>query len=460
MTDLFSKILSDALKWCEPTDSESKKVKTIADQTMALITKYNSPKIVGIVFGGSFAKGTWLKNDADIDIFVKLHASINYREFEEFGKQIGLESLRKYKPTIRYSSHPYVEAFIRGIRVNVVPCYDVEKGKWQSAADRSPFHTQYIKENLDEQKRKQVRLLKKFLKGIGVYGAEIATSGFSGYVSEVLILKFGSLKSVLERISTMRGGWGQEKELISIENADLDIVSSFNSDLIIVDPIDPRRNLGAAISRESIGRFVLAARAFVQRPSLEFFIGVKSNTNELKYTYKQLKPNLLVIEFSYSKRSPDVIWGQLKKSLTGLSKQLKVGDFRVIKAACSTDEKKLGVFVFLLESLELWPYRERVGPEVFRRSAATSFISKNSKEALFMWVDNEMRIRSLVRRKEISAKRYLNLKLSELSESSGVTMGLRSDIRKSLHIYTGKERRIKGITIDAVNKIISKDLII
>src|SRR5919197_1208748 len=291
MTDLLTKTLSDALKWCEPTDSESKKVKTIADQTMALITKYNSPKIVGIVFGGSFAKGTWLKNDADIDIFVKLHASINYREFEEFGKQIGLESLRKYKPTIRYSSHPYVEAFIRGIRVNVVPCYDVEKGKWQSAADRSPFHTQYIKDNLDEEKRKQVRLLKKFLKGIGLYGAEIATSGFSGYVTEVLILKFGSFKSVLERISNIKGGSGGEKEVISIETVDQDIVRTFNSHLIIIDPVDPRRNLGAAISTESIGSFVLAARAFLQRPSLDFFIGSKRDTRDLTYTYRQLYPN-------------------------------------------------------------------------------------------------------------------------------------------------------------------------
>jgi tRNA nucleotidyltransferase (CCA-adding enzyme) len=459
MTDILAKILSDAIQWCEPSYSESKKVKTIADQAKALVSRYSSPKIVGIVFGGSFAKETWLKDDTDIDIFVKIDVSTSYQKFEELGKQIGLKSLRKYKPTLLYSNHPYVEAFIRGIRVNVVPCYDVEKGKWQSAADRSPFHTQYIKDNLDEEKRKQVRLLKKFLKGIGLYGAEIATSGFSGYVTEVLILKFGSFKSVLERISNIKGGSGGEKEVISIETVDQDIVRTFNSHLIIIDPVDPRRNLGAAISTESIGSFVLAARAFLQRPSLDFFIGLKRDTKDLKYTYKQLYPNLLVIEFSYSKRSPDVIWGQLKKSLNALSKQLKLGDFRVIRAACSTDEKKLGVLVFLLESLELWPYRERVGPELFRRNAASSFISKNRKQAVFMWIDDEMRIRCLVKRKEVFAKCYLSLKLSEHMESSGITPGLKRDIRQSLQIYTGKERRIKGITIDAVNKIIAKDLV-
>jgi tRNA nucleotidyltransferase (CCA-adding enzyme) len=461
MSDILSKTLSKVIQWCEPSSSEIKKVNTIAENTKALISRYNSPKIEGIVFGGSFAKGTWLKDDADIDIFVKIAASTSYQEFEELGKQIGFESLRKYKPRIRYSSHPYVEAFVRRIRVNVVPCYNVEKGKWKSAADRSPFHTQYIKDNLDEDKKKQVRLLKKFLKGIGVYGAEIATSGFSGYVTEVLILKFGSFKSVLETISNMKGVWGQEKkEVISIEKVDQDIIRTFNSHLIIVDPIDARRNLGAAISAESIGRFVLGARAFLERPSLYFFMKSKTNRKEVKYLYKRLYPNLLVIEFSYSKRSPDVIWGQLKKSLNALSKQLKIADFKVIRTACSTDEKNLAAFVFLLESLELWPYRERIGPEVFRRNATTSFISKNRKETVFMWIDDEMKIRILVKRKETFAKNYLNLMLSEDIESSGVTLGLKSDIRQSVQIYTGAQRRIKGIAKDAVDKIFAKDLIV
>jgi tRNA nucleotidyltransferase (CCA-adding enzyme) len=461
MSDILDKILYQVIQWWEPSPSETKKLKTIAEQTKALLSKYNSPKIVGIVFGGSFAKGTWLKDNADIDIFVKIAASTTFEEFEELAKQVGFESLRKYKPSVRYSSHPYVEAFVRGIRVNVVPCYDVEIGKWKSAADRSPFHTQYIKDNLDDEKKNQVRLLKKFLKGIRVYGAEIATSGFSGYVTEVLILKFGSFKSVLEAISNIKAGLGQKKkEVISIQRVDQDIIKTFNSHIIIVDPVDPRRNLGAAISAESIGRFVLAARTFLERPSLDFFIESKRNNKDIKYSYKRLYPNLLVIEFTYSKRSPDVIWGQLKRSLNALSKQLKLADFRVIRAACSTDEKELAVFVFLLESLELWPYRERIGPEVFSRNATTSFISKNRNESLFMWVDEEMKIRSLIKRKETFAKRYLNSMLSENIDISGVTMGLKTDIRQSLQIYTGEEQKIKGITRDAVNKIIAKDLIL
>src|SRR6185503_494851 len=114
---------------------------------------------------------------------------------------------------LRYSDHPYVEAIVRGVRVNVVPCYDVEQGKWQSAADRSPFHTEYVIKNMDGEKRDQVRLLKKFFKSAGIYGAEISTGGFSGYVSEVLVLKYGSLENVLHAAADMK-----ERQVIAIND--------------------------------------------------------------------------------------------------------------------------------------------------------------------------------------------------------------------------------------------------
>jgi hypothetical protein len=94
------------------------------------------------------------------------------------------------------------------------------------------------------------------------------------------------------------------------------------------------------------------------------------------------------------------------------------------------------------------------------RNAANNFISKNRKESIFMWIDDEMRIRNLVKRKEISAKHYISSMLKEDIGISGITTGLIKDIGQSFQIYTGDERKIKGITRDAINKIIAKDLII
>ena len=95
--------------------------------------------------------------------------------------------MKSFKPYVRYSEHPYVEATIKGTKVNVVPCYDVKEGQWQSAADRSPFHTKFMLESLTGVMKNEVRLLKKFLSCNKIYGSEIARQGFSGYVAEVLI---------------------------------------------------------------------------------------------------------------------------------------------------------------------------------------------------------------------------------------------------------------------------------
>ena len=259
MTDtIIQGVLEKALALCNPTAAEEKKITAVAEEAKRLVEHSRTPEVRDVIFGGSFAKGTWLRGDADIDIFVKIDPSVSEERFEKLGVEIGSNALKKYGPKLRYSDHPYVEAIVRGTRINIVPCYDVQKGQWKSAADRSPFHTQYITETLDAARKEQVRLLKKFLKSAGIYGAEISTGGFSGYVSEVLIAKYGLLKDALAAAAEFK-----QEQVISVGDYDKDVAKGFSSPLVIIDPIDPRRNLGTAVSPESAGRLTLAARAFL-----------------------------------------------------------------------------------------------------------------------------------------------------------------------------------------------------
>jgi tRNA nucleotidyltransferase (CCA-adding enzyme) len=459
LTDING-VTSQALQLCQPSPKDVQRLTEIADEAMKLVRQYSSPMITDVVFGGSFAKGTWLKREdahdknrtseecADIDIFIKIDVSLQYEEFDELAKKIGKQSLSEYNPRLRYSSHPYVEAYVKGTRVNVVPCYDVEKGKWKSAADRSPFHTEYIKANLDDEKKNQVRLLKKFFKSIGVYGSEIATSGFSGYVTEILILKYGSLESVLKSISNIR----KDKNVIAIGKFDEDILKLFESQLVIIDPIDSRRNLGTAISAENVGKAVLAARAFLEKPSLDFFREKKE-----KYeSSKKLYPNLLIVEFIYRQRSPDIIWGQIKRSVSAISKQLRTANFTVIRSIGDIDGKGHAVLVFLLETITLPQYMARTGPHIFRRKDTAEFISENNKRSLLLWVNNEMRVESLVERKTINAKEYVEFILTK-KKDTGITKGLTEDIQKTLQIYTGDEKEIHGLVKNAIYKLIRTD---
>lgn len=438
-------ILQKALQYCEPSLAEVKRISGIANEARDLVSSYRSSKIIEVTFGGSFAKGTWLKGDTDIDIFVRIDESVDNEEFERLGKQIGTESLKRYRPYLRYSDHPYVEAFIKGIRINVVPCYNVKVGNWKSAADRSPFHTEYVKHNLNNEMIRHVRLLKRMLKSINVYGAEIARNGFSGYAIEVLILKYGSLPSLLQVISDIK----KEGNVFSINSVDEDVIKTFASPLVIIDPIDPRRNLGAAISTESVGKFVLVARRFLQKPSLNYFI----KRERYARPYEEIYPNLLVIEFGHTSRSPDIIWGQLKRSLDALSKQLELAGFIVIRSTCITDEKRSAAFIFLLESIFLSLYIEKIGPEVFRKKETANFISKNRKISNLIWINRQMRVSTLVKRNLINAKDFIKMLVSKKIENTGISSGLKEDIQQTLCVYTANEFRLKGIIKEAINEL-------
>lgn len=445
----LNSVLLKALELSKPTQREVKKISSVAKEVKESIIKHApSTKIKDVVLGGSYAKGTWLKGDVDIDIFVKMNSSMNEEEFELLGKQIGLESLKQYQPYLRYSDHPYVEAIVQGIRVNIVPCYDVEKWKWISAADRSPFHTEYVTKKLDEEKRDQVRLLKKFLKSLGIYGAEIAKNGFSGYVTEVLILKYGSFQSTLEALSHIQEG----KIIVSMDPIDEETIKKiFKHSVIILDPIDPKRNLGTAISVENFGKFVLAARTFLKEPSIEFF--VRQERGGTANDFSEMYSNILVVSFNYRERSPDVIWGQLKKSMNAISKQLTLGGFNVIRSTCTTDEKTEAAFIFLLESTTLPLYMVKTGPKVSRKHDSSKFISKNNNIARLMWINNEMRITTLIARKATNAKEYVRFLLNERIDSIGITKGLVSDLGNKTQIYTANETKFTHLVKKAINEL-------
>jgi len=445
-------ILKRALKLVEPDKKEIDAVDRIAKNSLELVKKAASKfdGIVDVTFGGSYEKGTWLRSDVDVDIFVKIRPDVSESEFERIGRELGFQALRSYKPYLRYSQHPYVEAVVNGIRVNVVPCYDVEKGKWISAADRSPYHTKFIKSTFDDEKRRQARLLKKFMKTVGVYGAEIAKNGFSGYVCEVLILKYGSFMNVLKAATEF-----SEKEVISIEKENEDIVSTFNSALIILDPVDQKRNLGTAISHESVGRMILVSRRFIKKPELRYF----ASNAMAKKTIQKFNDNIVVIKFRHKKRSQDIIWGQLKSSMKAIAKQLGINGFKVIRSACATDQGENSVFAFMVESMSLPKLIVKQGPKVFNHSDSIKFLEKNLDKGNLLWVGNDARILALVNNKFTDATVFLKLLLTKSISTSGVAQGLMSDLKRGVDIYTGSRLgRIKESFIrEAIADLVATD---
>jgi len=255
-------ILTSAKKEATPPKKLQEKKQRIAKKVCDLVNQCieKHVQVVGFELGGSYAKGTWLPEKADIDIFVKFNKKTSEKDFRSIGTKVGFQSLKKYKPYTRYAEHPFVEAIVDGTRVNIVPCYDVNKGEWQSATDRSIYHTKFMSQKLSNSLKGEVRILKKFFFHIDVYGAEIAKEGFSGYVSEVLISYFGSFEKTIKKISEMKEGQVIGKTM-----------KKFDSPIVLIDPVDYNRNLGTAISMDNLGKFVLASRVFLKNPSKKFF---------------------------------------------------------------------------------------------------------------------------------------------------------------------------------------------
>ncbi len=442
----IGEVLREAYMLVEPSSEDRRHVDRIASMCLSNVRRVASryDEVNDVMLVGSYAKDTWLKDSIDIDIFVKIKPSVDDARFESIGKSIGFEALHGYNPYLRYSQHPYVEAIVEGIRVNVVPCYDVALGKWRSAADRSPYHTLYMLQRLDDAKRRDVRLLKRFMKVVGVYGAEIAVQGFSGYVCEVLILAYGSFINTLEHAAIWKEG-----EVISVDGK-AEGKRDGSSALIIIDPIDRSRNLGSAISYECVGRFILASRNFLARPSLEYF----NYNSESRLDPSPYAKNILVAEFSYRKRSDDIIWGQLKSSMNAIVKQLSINNFNVIRARCYINNDKAYI-ALLLDSLNIPSISVKIGPSVFDVSNANRFIAKNKGSLL--WLDNKGRINALTYRKFSNAKDLLAYILKEGLPYSGISKGIMEDLKQGFDIYTLDENPSILNMVNMVSELIVSD---
>src|SRR5260370_7588286 len=103
----------------------------------------------------------------------------------------------------------------------------------------------------------EARLMKRFLKGIRSYGAEIRVGGFSGMLVETLILHYQSFLQVLDRASKWRPVIFLELEKPS--GSQDSIAREFGSTLVLVDPVDPNRNLAPAVSTDNLCGFVPAS---------------------------------------------------------------------------------------------------------------------------------------------------------------------------------------------------------
>ncbi|MFX1519895.1 MAG: CCA tRNA nucleotidyltransferase [Promethearchaeota archaeon] len=409
-------VLQDALHKLKPTKSERDdiqlQIEKIIDLLVTGLKKAYSDFEVQVE--GSIAKDTWLSNNKEIDIFILLPPET----FREHLQDVltAVKHIISVPWVERYAEHPFLEFSINEYKVEVVPCFKVPNSKQlKSAVDRTPFHTQYIKTHLSPQMRDDVRLLKGFTKGIGVYGAELEIGGFSGYLCELLIVAYSSFLNLLQKA----GSW-KHSFVIDIENHYknvLELRKLFDAPLIVVDPVDSSRNVASALTFKNFSIFVAAASEFLRAPHHHFFFPPSTPRFSIKEILARMnsrETHLIFLEFPVPSVVSDILWGQLYKSLSALRILLEQNDFSVFRSDIWTDEQTLVVMILELEHKSIPSVAKRSGPPVTLPQQATKFTNKyiENKEVFSgPWIDENGKWTVEIKRNFTKAEELLTKKL-------------------------------------------------
>jgi tRNA nucleotidyltransferase (CCA-adding enzyme) len=431
------------LKKITPTSDEYDKVRAVSEKIEQKISEACQQQNVNAIIRveGSIAKDTWLKENPDIDIFIRLtDCCIPREKLGEVGLKIARTVAKEAtEVTERFAEHPYLEIVIDELRVDIVPCYNAKIGEWQSATDRTPFHTDYIKQHLTSKMRGEVRLLKQFMQGIGVYGAEIKIGGFSGYLCELLILTYNSFIQTVQAfanynkrviIDLEQHFWGKKEE---------ELAELFSDPLVIVDPVDKARNVASAVQIDKLYNFIGATRAFIQNPNESFFFTPKQiafTTEKIKQKLDNYNASILfIVTNSDIQTVPDVLWGQLYKSKRSLHKLLELNDHKVLRDAVWSNEKNMHVFIFELEQQNIAATKKHYGPPLERVNECTNFLAKytkNSQVTAGPYIEGNKWVVEILR-KNTNAVILLKEKLSDSknNECGGRNVGISEFIAKA-----------------------------
>jgi tRNA nucleotidyltransferase (CCA-adding enzyme) len=389
---------------------------------------------------GSIAHGTWLSGERDIDVFLILEKKYDKNVFPSV-----LELVKDYigdEWTEAYAEHPYLKAKMKGFNVEFIPSFRLEPNNdLKSSTDRTPLHTDYIKENISPEEQDQTRLLKKFMKGIGVYGAEVKVRGFSGYLCELLVLFHGSFLETLKGASEWKKG-----HVIDLKGeSDPDsIKKKFGEPLIVLDPVDSKRNVASAVSEESMWNLTAASRAFIGNPSESFFEEQKARVS-VQDVLSRIQRHDLNLMFTVIEDPepdvPDVLWGQLYRTEKILVRNLNKKGFKVTRSRVWSNEDSKHILVIELENPNLPAVQVHDGPPVERVEDSKNFLEThlaNSYTLTGPWIKGE-RWQVGIKRKDTKAPEYVRSMLENGGRKTGISNRLAGKIQRSNTVLMNKE---------------------
>src|SRR3989344_8138225 len=203
-------ILKEVLLEIKPSKEKEKEVNAKINLFLNNLNK----GLVGAkaVLGGSGAKGTWLSNIHDADIF----AQFDYNKFKDKSDEISdiLEKhlKKKFKNIERlHGSRDYYQIKYGEFTFEIIPVLKITKASQaMNITDVSLLHADWVRKH--KKYADDIRLMKQFCKAQKVYGAESYIKGFSGYICEILVIYYKGFMNAIRAAAK----WN-EREIIDAE---------------------------------------------------------------------------------------------------------------------------------------------------------------------------------------------------------------------------------------------------
>ncbi len=357
----------------KPDKEQEKVMKNLAKKILTQI----KVKDAKVTLGGSFAKGTWLKDSHDLDIYVQF----NYNKYKDkdISKILG-RNLKRFNPKKVHGSRDYYQIESQGKTIEIIPILKISKPEQAlNITDISPLHVKWVKKH--KRLNDEIRLAKAFCQAQGIYGAESYIKGLSGYAIEILTIHYGSFKKMLRAVNKWKERTIIDPEKYYKKNQVLQKLNKSKTQcpLIVIDPVQRSRNATVVFNKKNYEKFKKIAQAFLDKPSIEFFIRKKTKIADLK---KVAKGNqLFLIEGIPLKGKKDVIGAKLLKIYEFLNKQLAINDFNVIASGWIWDKK--AIFWFILPKKKLSLMKNHFGPPKISKTRLANFRKKWSNKRIY-----------------------------------------------------------------------------
>ena len=373
------------LKDIKPTDEEKRHIEDVSSRVINFLQDACDEREVDakVTLVGSVSKNTALKGKSDIDIFIAFPLDTDKAKLKEIGLDLAHACCDEFgsEAEHHFASHPYVTTHIEGCEVDIVPCYAINDGsQLKSAVDRTILHTRYVKQRLSKSQEDEVLLLKRFMAMTGTYGSEFKVGGFAGYLCELLIIHYGDFESTLKAAINWK-----YHEVIDLEG--FATSGKFKEPLIVIDPTDKNRNVGAALRLDKMAEFIQSARNYIFSDNKrDYFYPLERELkrDEILKEFKSRNSDVIAFRFDIPDIPLDTLHPQLRKTCEALENKLNTEEFNVFKADYWSDEIINCVILLEMASSTLNNVRINKGPKVFITRACENFAGKYGRENCFI----------------------------------------------------------------------------